>query len=233
MGVGAWPGFEVLDDDRTLGDKLITTQTLRPAQVAEGQGAGTLLRSHRAQPGRARQRAHRPPQEGPQPALRKRRLTAARALPFNPGRDIREPSIRPMSAELAAKNPTIPNRHFASWTNMRHYYRMYRQASDATIPGEPAARDRSTGPAASPATDFVATVDRRTAPTPAGMVRTTTGGYRSSPRLTFIYSLLSRRSSTSTTRSEIRLLSRLQPGLHLLESLQHRNCAFRTTDSGC
>jgi len=51
---------------------------------------------------------------------------------FNPVRDIREPSIRPMSSELAAKNPVIPNRHFASWTNMRHYYRMYRSDTDAT-----------------------------------------------------------------------------------------------------
>jgi hypothetical protein len=51
---------------------------------------------------------------------------------FNPGRDIREPSIRPMSQELAAKGPRIPNRHFQSWTNMRHYYRMYRSGSDAT-----------------------------------------------------------------------------------------------------
>jgi len=44
----------------------------------------------------------------------------------------REPSIRPMSDELQAKNPKIPGRHFASWTNMRHYYRMYKASSDAT-----------------------------------------------------------------------------------------------------
>ena len=51
---------------------------------------------------------------------------------FNPSSDIREPSIRPMSKELADKKPVIPNRHFASWTNMRHYYRMYRTGTDAT-----------------------------------------------------------------------------------------------------
>jgi len=45
---------------------------------------------------------------------------------------VREPSIRPMSNELLAKNPKVPGRHFASWTNMRHYYRMYKSASDAT-----------------------------------------------------------------------------------------------------
>jgi len=44
----------------------------------------------------------------------------------------REPSIRPMSSELQAKAPKIPGRHFASWTNMRHYYRMYKASSDAT-----------------------------------------------------------------------------------------------------
>ena len=49
--------------------------------------------------------------------------------------EVREPSIRPMSPELLAKNPIIPNRHFASWTNMRHYYRMYKSSSDAKIHG--------------------------------------------------------------------------------------------------
>ena len=49
--------------------------------------------------------------------------------------DAREPSIRPMSLELSAHAPQIPNRHFASWTNMRHYYRMYRSQSDATAEG--------------------------------------------------------------------------------------------------
>lgn len=44
--------------------------------------------------------------------------------------DIREPSIRPMSDDLLARNPKISKRHFASWTNMRHFYRMYRQDSD-------------------------------------------------------------------------------------------------------
>ncbi len=42
----------------------------------------------------------------------------------------REPSIRPMSKELTGKTPKVPGRHFASWTNMRHYYRMYKSASD-------------------------------------------------------------------------------------------------------
>ena len=46
--------------------------------------------------------------------------------------DVREPSIRPMSSELKDHNIIVPSRHFASWTNMRHYYRMYRNLSDAT-----------------------------------------------------------------------------------------------------
>ena len=48
--------------------------------------------------------------------------------------DIQEPSIRPMSSELLAKNPRISNRHFASWTRMRHFYGMYRQDTDALSP---------------------------------------------------------------------------------------------------
>jgi hypothetical protein len=42
---------------------------------------------------------------------------------FNPGTDIVEPSIRPMSPEIATR-AQLKNRHFQSCTNMRHYYRM-------------------------------------------------------------------------------------------------------------
>lgn len=43
--------------------------------------------------------------------------------------DIREPSIRPMSSDIAEK-AVLPERHFAPWNRMRHFYRMYRQDSD-------------------------------------------------------------------------------------------------------
>ncbi len=48
--------------------------------------------------------------------------------------DSSEPSIRPVSQDLVAKNPVIPERPFASWTRMRHFYRMYRQDSDSLAP---------------------------------------------------------------------------------------------------
>lgn len=50
---------------------------------------------------------------------------------FNEASDLQEPSIRPMSPEIA-NLPQIRGRHFQSWTNMRHFYRMYRSDTDAT-----------------------------------------------------------------------------------------------------
>ncbi len=35
VGVGSLKGFEVLDEDASLGARLITTQSLRPAEVGE------------------------------------------------------------------------------------------------------------------------------------------------------------------------------------------------------
>ena len=54
---------------------------------------------------------------------------------FVEGTDLQEPSIRPMSPELLAEGPRITGRHFQSWTNMRHFYRMYRSDSDSTVRG--------------------------------------------------------------------------------------------------
>jgi hypothetical protein len=44
-----------------------------------------------------------------------------------------EPSIRPMSPDLSELTPAISARHFQSWTNLRHFHRMYRQESNATV----------------------------------------------------------------------------------------------------
>lgn len=41
-----------------------------------------------------------------------------------------EPSIRPHSKDVLAENAALPRRPFASWPNMRHYYRMYRAGAD-------------------------------------------------------------------------------------------------------
>ena len=132
VGVGSIAGFEKLDVKSDLGKKLITTSSLRPAQVdkdrvderffdltASSQGVIASVRGSLKK----------------DLSLLFEKSNAQLPAPYNftPGRDIREPSIRPMTAELTAKNPAIPNRQFASWTNMRHYYRMYRTGSDATF----------------------------------------------------------------------------------------------------
>lgn len=45
-----------------------------------------------------------------------------------------EPSIRPLSKDVLANNAVLPRRPFASWPNMRHYYRMYRRDTDTLLP---------------------------------------------------------------------------------------------------
>ncbi len=132
VGVGSLKGFDVLDKDATLGPRLITTQSLRPAKVGEddvkqrffdvtanSQGVIASVRTGQLKKDLSL-------------LLEKGGSQLPAPYKFNPGKDIREPSIRPMSPELAAKNPVIPNRQFASWTNLRHYYRMYRSGTDAT-----------------------------------------------------------------------------------------------------
>jgi hypothetical protein len=131
VGISAMNGFNAMNTDPTVGDKLISTQTLRHANVdknsldsrffditAHSQGVISSVRSGHL----------------------KKDLSllfemGGGALPspyrFNPT-SVQEPSIRPISQDISAKMPVIPNRHFQSWTNMRHYYRMYRNSSDAT-----------------------------------------------------------------------------------------------------
>ena len=133
VGVGSLSGFKVLDADTTLGGKLITTPTLRQANVADdvvknqffdltAQSKGVLASVSTGQLKKDLSLLFE---------LGTSQLPAPNA--FNSGSDPREPSIRPMSKELSDKSPVIPTRYFASWTNMRHYYRMYRNPSDATL----------------------------------------------------------------------------------------------------
>jgi hypothetical protein len=141
VGVGRLTGLEKLDTNPALSSKLITTQTLRPAEVTEADVQKHFfdLTAHSQGVLASVRTGHLKKDLSLLFEKEKGKLPAP--YRFNPGRDIREPSIRPMSKELADKNPVIPNRHFASWTNMRHYYRMYRTASDAapTEPGVPGA----------------------------------------------------------------------------------------------
>ncbi len=134
VGVGKLDGFGILDEEEALGNRLLTIGSLRPAQIDEA-----LVRRHffdltaHSQGVLASVRTGQLKRD--LSLLFEKTVTASSPLPspyhFN-AKDIREPSIRPFSPELAAKSPVIPNRYFASWTNMRHYYRMYRSGSDAT-----------------------------------------------------------------------------------------------------
>lgn len=134
VGIGSLDGFEVVDVNPTLSDRFITTQTLRAAQVTKGKVQQHFydLTAH---------------SQGVVTSVRTGSLKKDLSLLFEMSNaslpdlykykagTIQEPSIRPMSPELLAKNPKIPNRHFASWTNMRHFYRMYRSGSDANSGG--------------------------------------------------------------------------------------------------
>jgi hypothetical protein len=129
VGIGRLDGFDALDNDPTISDKLITTQTLGLANVtkdklqdhffdltANSRGVLVSVRTGHLKKDLSLL-FEKPKAELPAPYR------------FNTG-DVREPSIRPMSPEIANK-AVLPNRHFASWTRMRHFYRMYRQDADA------------------------------------------------------------------------------------------------------
>jgi hypothetical protein len=135
VAAGALPGLKALDDQPALRNRVLTAATMRPIGVAEESVKENFF-DLTAQ------------SQGVLASVRTGHLKKDLSLlfendnsklpapyRFSPGRDIREPSIRPMSPELSAKKPSIPNRHFQSWTNMRHFYRSYRSGSDATVGG--------------------------------------------------------------------------------------------------
>ncbi len=132
VGVGALTGLEILDSDDSLSDKLTSRQSLRPAGVdadVVGKHFFDLTASS----------------QGVLTSVRTGHLKKDLSLLFEKGKadlpelyrlddtDIREPSIRPMSSEIKDL-AVLKERHFASWTRMRHFYRMYRQDSDALAP---------------------------------------------------------------------------------------------------
>lgn len=132
VGVGSLAGFDVLEKNETLGARLITTQSLRPANVGEEHVKQRFFDLTANSKGVLASVRTGHLKKDLSLLFEKSASNLPVPYKFNSGSDVREPSIRPMSPELAAKNPVIPNRHFASWTNMRHYYRMYRNPSDAT-----------------------------------------------------------------------------------------------------
>jgi hypothetical protein len=134
VGVGILSGLDTLDEDPELAERLITLATLRPASVSQ-ERAGELFYDLTAH------------SEGVLASVRSGHLKKDFSLlfendnddlpepyRFNAQSDIVEPSIRPMSPEIASR-AQLRNRHFQSWTNMRHFYRMYRSGTDATIGG--------------------------------------------------------------------------------------------------
>jgi hypothetical protein len=197
VGVGGLPGFQALDTDTTVADKLITPNTLRPAKVtademqrhffdltASSQGVITSVRTGQLKKDLS---------------LLFEKNSMPTPYQFAAGRDIREPSIRPMSAELTGKKAKIPNRQFASWTNMRHYYRMYRGSSDATIGGTGGAGALNWA-GSKPWTDVVSTADLGA---DATGVWNGSNNYWRIPilaKITFIYSLLTEPSATQPGR---------------------------------
>jgi type II secretory pathway pseudopilin PulG len=190
VGVGSLSGFEALDNDTTLGDKLITTNTLSPAAVDTGNVQSNFfnLSSH----SRGVITSAKTGQLKKDLSLLFEGANMPSPYQFNVGSDTREPSIRLMSADLIAKNPQLPNRHFQSWTNMRSFYRMYRR-------GEPSAPGGTDGAGSlnwngsKPYTDVVSTADLGSS------------GWDGSNRywrvpilakITFIYSLLTEKAAT-------------------------------------
>jgi hypothetical protein len=133
VGVGSLDGFDFLNSASWNSGRLVTRGTLDPAGADSEAVRGRFfdLTAH---------------SQGVIASVRSGHLKKDLSLLFEKPNsslprhyqyktnDIREPSIRPMSPELSAKNPKTPNRHFASWTGMRHFYRMYRQDSEAESP---------------------------------------------------------------------------------------------------
>lgn len=134
VGVGALSGLAALDTNAQLGEKLISHDTLRAAQID-----GVKVKSHffdLTARSRGVLASVRTGHLRKDLSLLFEKDNSALPSPYKYTAGTRpEPSIRPMSPELLSKAPQVTNRHFASWTNMRHFYRMYRNSSDATSPG--------------------------------------------------------------------------------------------------
>ncbi|QTN32617.1 hypothetical protein HZ994_09820 [Akkermansiaceae bacterium] len=130
VGVGTLDGLKFLDDTPQLSERLVSSSTLEAAGAAKGDAQQHFfdITTH----GKGVITSVRTGQLKMDLSLlfEKPNSNLPEQYRFNAS-DIREPSIRPMSPELRNR-AIMPNRQFASWTNMRHFYRMYRTSSDAT-----------------------------------------------------------------------------------------------------
>ncbi len=203
VAVGKLSGFDALENEQAnLGAKLITQASLVPAAVqddkakehyfdltANSRGVLASVRS-----GNLKKDLSLLFELAPN------KLPAPYA--YNAGAS-QEPSIRPMSPDLLAQNPKITARHFQSWTNMRHFHRMYRRdvgTTKVTPTPDSLAWDRSL-----PHSGAQFPVIRQSGSIPWKG----DNGYMRTPilaKLTFIYSLLAERfAPTSTTDLRYRL----------------------------
>ncbi|MCH7225070.1 hypothetical protein [Haloferula sp. A504] len=135
VGIGVLPGFGGLDADGSLSEKLATRQTLRPAGIDADSVDRHFFDLTPASRGVLASVRTGHLKKDLSLLFEKDKSELPEPYRFDPG-DIREPSIRPMSPEIAGK-AVLPARHFAPWPRMRHFYRMYRQDSDALAPGYP------------------------------------------------------------------------------------------------
>jgi Tfp pilus assembly protein PilV len=192
VGVGAIQGLENINDEPKMGDKLISLNSLQSADVTAGVAKSKFydLTSH----GHGLITNVRTGQLKKDLSLVFETDNAAK-LPqrfrFTPGRDEREPSIRPMSQDIARQSggPSVPSRHFASWTNMRHYYRMYRSVSDAS-PMDTGGKGSLQWDGVKPWTNFVSTSSIEAANPSARIGSNSYWRFPVLAKLTIIYSLL-------------------------------------------
>jgi len=193
VGVGVLDGMADLDAEAFPPEKLVSVNTLRPAGITEDQvksrfhdltanSRGVLASVRTGQLKKDLSLLFEKPDNQLPSSYR-----------FSPN-DIQEPSIRPMSQDLASKNPKIPNRHFASWTNMRHFYRMYRTSSDAS-PTEQGVAGSLKWTKGAPSTDYATSTSmQKTNPRWDG-----SNHYWRAPvlaKLTLVYSLVAKQSPT-------------------------------------
>jgi hypothetical protein len=129
VGVGALTGLGILDDDATLSDRLVSVGTLAPAGIADAVVKRHFFDLTEASRGVLASVRTGHLKKDLSLLFEKPKATLPDPYLFDAG-DLREPSIRPMSPEIANR-AVLKERHFAPWNRMRHFYRMYRQDSDA------------------------------------------------------------------------------------------------------
>lgn len=129
VGMGALQGLGMLDADAKISDRLVTAATLVPAGINHATVEKYFFDLTESSRGVLASVRTGHLKKDLSLLFEKPKASLPDLYRFDAG-DVREPSIRPMSPEIANR-AVLKERHFASWTRMRHFYRMYRQDSDA------------------------------------------------------------------------------------------------------